>query len=114
MSAAISLWQSRHRELCVRMLLRSWQLAQSASHLACEATTLPGISNVSTDAARAFVPASTIIMLISATRSGASVPVPAIGSDQYTLTAITCTIPAISNMKNSGMCSTCHSENSRT
>ena len=33
---------------------------------------------------------------------------------QYTCTATTCTMPATSSMKNSGRCSTCHSENSRS
>lgn len=35
-----------------------------------------------------------------------------VGSDQYTCTETTCTMPAAISMRNSGMCRTCHSENS--
>ena len=81
---------------------RSWQLAQFCSCFSCARVTLPGISRVSTDAAKAVVAAMHAMAVIHPRMT-----------DQYTLTAMTCTIPAINNMKNSGMCSTCHNENKR-
>ena len=78
----------------------------------CAWLTLPGINNVST------VPASAkgaVIKKIAATHKTVVLRAPCVRmvSNQYTLIATTCTIPAINNMKNSGTCSTCQNENKR-
>ena len=78
----------------------------------CAWLTLPGINSDST------VPASAKVVVIKksiVTRQAAVMHAPCVrmASNQYTLIATTCTIPAINNMKNSGRCSTCQNENRR-
>ena len=79
----------------------------------CAWLTLPGIKSVSTVPACAADAAIKTIAAAQEAVAGLHPPCARMDFDQYTLIATTCTIPAISSMKNSGTCSTRQNENNR-